>query len=110
MALYGAFLDKQCEPPADGSPRFTDHDAYVTAFVAEVEALVGRCFLLPEDAQRLINQAALSNVGSAAASTGELALLLATGKNVAVVPVVVAFSVLLLWAGVTVRKSGKTTH
>jgi|GEM_PF-1066090 len=67
LALFGAFLDKQCEPLADGSPRFASHAAYVSAFTAQAQSLVDQRFLLAEDAQRLVNQAAASNVGNPAA-------------------------------------------
>jgi len=106
MGLYGAFLDKQCEPLEDGSPRFAGHAAYVEQFTAQTEALVGQGFLLNEDADRLIAQAGASNVGDPSTCTGEPAALLpATG--VAAAGGAIALSCLLaVAAAATSRKRG----
>jgi hypothetical protein len=80
MGLYGAFLDKQCEPLEDGSPRFAGHAAYVEQFSAQAETLVGQGFLLREDADQMVAEAGASNVGDPSACTGgPAALLPATG-------------------------------
>ncbi len=115
MALFGAFLDKQCEPLADGSPRFASHAAYVSAFTAQAQALVDQRFLLPEDAQRLVNQAAASNVGDPVACTAAPVpvLLPATGaedEGAFPVPLLVFMSLILVGVGISLRKLGKASH
>ena len=67
--LFGAFLDKQCEPMADGSPPFASHADYVAKVTAQVQALASQGFLLTEDADRLIAQASASNIGDPAVCT-----------------------------------------
>ena len=69
MGLFGAFLDKQCEPMADGSPPFASHADYVAQLTAQIQALASQGFLLTEDAEHLIAQASASNVGDPAACT-----------------------------------------
>jgi len=69
MGLFGAFLDKQCEPMADGSPPFASHADYVAQVTAQIQALASQGFLLTEDAEHLIAQASASNVGDPAACT-----------------------------------------
>ncbi len=63
MGLFGAFLDKQCTPLADGSPRFASHADYVAQYTAQVQALVSQGFLPSEDANALISQANASSIG-----------------------------------------------
>ena len=61
--LYGAFEDLKCVPLPDGSPRFRNHGAYVSQFTHQVQSLKAEGFLLPEDAERMISEAAKSDVG-----------------------------------------------
>ena len=61
--LYGAFEDLKCEPLPDGSPRFRNHGAYVSQFTHHVESLMTEGVLLAEDAERMISEAAKSDVG-----------------------------------------------
>lgn len=61
--LFGGYLDLACEPLADGSARFSDHETYVAQFTELVEELVAQGFLLSEDAQAMIEAAAASDVG-----------------------------------------------
>lgn len=61
--LFGDFKDLECEPLPDGSPRFRNHGAYVSQFAHQAESLVEAGFLLPEDAERMIAEAASSQVG-----------------------------------------------
>jgi len=63
MGLYGAFEDLKCEPLPDGTPRFRNHGSYVSQFTHQVESLVAEGFLLPEDAERMVSEAAKSDVG-----------------------------------------------
>ena len=67
MMLMGKVVDLQCEPKADGSPRFADHDAYVGAFTEAAEQLVADRFLLAEEAQQMIAEATALTVGDPAA-------------------------------------------
>lgn len=115
MGLFGAFLDKQCEPLADGSPRFADHAAYVSAFTAQAQALVDQRFLLAEDAQRLVDQAAASKVGDPVACTAapSAALLPATGAVDGAafpVPLLALIAFILVGVGIGLRKLGKASH
>jgi len=80
MGLFGAFLDKQCEPLEDGTMRFADHADYLAQFTAQAEALVADRFLLQGDADQMIAGAAASNTGDPSACTdGPVALLPTTG-------------------------------
>ena len=62
--LFGLEEDLSCEPLADGSQRFVNHDVYVAAFVEETARLVAEGFLSPEEAYRAIEAAAASDVGN----------------------------------------------
>jgi hypothetical protein len=61
--LVGAWYDLQCEPLADGSPRFADHGDYVSRVVQQANALRNGGYLLETDAEALKEQAAESEVG-----------------------------------------------
>jgi len=63
LGLFGAWYDLKCEPRQDGSPRFRNHGAYVSQFTHYTQRLVKDRYLLPEDAHRLISEAAKSDVG-----------------------------------------------
>jgi hypothetical protein len=62
MGLYGAFEDLKCEPLPDGSTRFPDHESYVSQFTQQAQRLAAEGFLLSEDAERMIADAAKSDV------------------------------------------------
>ncbi|MBI4470450.1 MAG: hypothetical protein HY650_14125 [Acidobacteria bacterium] len=63
-----AFARTRAERLANGDPRLSleerygTHDGYVAAVRADADKLVMQGFLLPEDAQRLIQEAEASNV------------------------------------------------
>ncbi len=61
--LVGAWVDLQCVPLADGSPRFADHGDYVSRVVHQANALRNGGYLLEADAEALKQQAAESEVG-----------------------------------------------
>ncbi len=61
--LVGAWVDLQCVPLADGSPRFASHGDYVERVVRQANALQRSGFLLEADAEALKQQAAESEVG-----------------------------------------------
>ena len=61
--LFGTWHDLQCEPLADGSIRFRNHGSYVSQFTHHAQRLVKDGYLLPGDADRLISDAARSDVG-----------------------------------------------
>jgi hypothetical protein len=61
--LAGAWVDLQCVPLADGSPRFADHGDYVSRVVQQANALRNGGYLLEADAEALKEQAAESEVG-----------------------------------------------
>ncbi len=63
LFLFGRFVDLQCVPLPDGSPRFATHGDYVSAFTDATNEVVKERFLLQEDAILLITQAAKSEVG-----------------------------------------------
>jgi len=44
---FGVEEDLACEPLADGSPRFVNHEAYVAGYVEETARLVAGGFLSP---------------------------------------------------------------
>jgi hypothetical protein len=62
--LYGDFEDLKCAPLADGSVRFRNHGAYVSAFTQQANSLVAEGFLLQEEAARMVSEAARSDVGN----------------------------------------------
>jgi hypothetical protein len=62
-AMYGEFIDLQCEPLPSGSLRFPNHGTYVSHFTLETIKLVADRFLLPRDALQMIREAAQSDVG-----------------------------------------------
>jgi hypothetical protein len=62
-ALFGNFIDLQCEPLPDGSTRFPSHGAYVRQYIRASLQLVYDRFLLWPDALRMIIEAAQSEVG-----------------------------------------------
>ena len=106
--LMGAYQDLQCTPLEGGGPRFASHANYVSQYTTQANTLVSQRFLLQEDADRLIEQAAGSNVGDPAACTGEPILLPATGQPVdqllSLVKWLVAMSVLTGGIGVCIRE------
>jgi hypothetical protein len=61
--LAGAWVDLQCVPLGDGSPRFADHGDYVSRVVQQANALRNGGYLLEADAEALKEQAAESEVG-----------------------------------------------
>jgi hypothetical protein len=61
--LYGKFIDLQCEPLPDWSPRFPNHGSYVCQYAQETIKLVADRFLLRRDALQMIREAAQSDVG-----------------------------------------------
>jgi hypothetical protein len=63
LGLFGTWHDLQCEPLPDGSARFRNHGRYVSQFTHQARRLVKAGYLLQEDAQRMISQAAKSEVG-----------------------------------------------
>jgi hypothetical protein len=63
MGLFGTWQDLQCEPLADGSIRFPNHGSYVSQFAHQADKLVAQGYLLPVDADRLISDAAKSDIG-----------------------------------------------
>ena len=63
FGLFGTWKDLQCEPLPDGSTRFRNHGSYVSQFTHHARRLVEDGYLLPEDAHRLISEAAKSEVG-----------------------------------------------
>lgn len=64
FVLVGKFIDLNCSPLTDGNVRFSDHETYVMRFTRETQRLVEEGFLLPDDADRLIEAAQASNVGA----------------------------------------------
>ena len=63
LGLFGTWQDLQCEPLPDGSVRFRNHGAYVSQFTHQAEKLVAQGYLLPAEAERLISDAARSDIG-----------------------------------------------
>lgn len=63
LLLFGRFVDLQCVPLADGSPRFATHGEYVSAFADATNNAVRQRFLLWKDAVALLEEAAESEVG-----------------------------------------------
>jgi hypothetical protein len=61
--LLGDWTDLQCEPLAGGGNRFRNHGAYVSEFAHQAQRLVRQGYLLPQEADHLISQAAESEVG-----------------------------------------------
>jgi len=62
FGLFGTWEDLQCES-LDGRDRFRNHGKYVSQFVRQTRELVREGFLLEEDAERMIEGAAESDVG-----------------------------------------------
>jgi hypothetical protein len=61
--LFGKWNDLKCDPLPDGRPRFRSHLSYVRRFTRQTLRLVRQRYLLPQDALRLIWEAAASDVG-----------------------------------------------
>jgi hypothetical protein len=61
--IVGGWVDLQCVPLGDGSPRFADHGDYVSRVVQQANTLQRSGFLLEADAEALKQQAAESEVG-----------------------------------------------
>lgn len=59
--LVGAIIDLQCAPLADGSVRFANHGGYMNRYVDQAQNLRKERFLLPSDADALIERAAGAN-------------------------------------------------
>jgi hypothetical protein len=66
LPLLGLFIDLACEP-APGSdsdkPRFRNHGDYVNVFARQAALLVQQGYLLPEDAERMVEAASESGIG-----------------------------------------------
>lgn len=65
--LVGLWTDLACEPAPGSSesvPRFENHGAYVRRVTDQARALRSAGYLLPEDAELLVDTAAKSEVGS----------------------------------------------
>ena len=66
LPLLGLFQDLACEPAAGSSrdnPRFRNHGSYVSAYAHQANQLVQQGYLLPEDAERMIDAAGDSSIG-----------------------------------------------
>ena len=64
--LLGLFQDLACEPAAgssSGHPRFRNHGSYVSAYARQANQLVRQGYLLPEDAEWMIDAAGESAIG-----------------------------------------------
>jgi hypothetical protein len=61
--LFGDWNDLQCKPLSDGGIRFRNHGAYVSQFAHQAQRLVEGGYLLPDEADRMISEAAQSEVG-----------------------------------------------
>jgi hypothetical protein len=64
--LLGAFVDLACAPPAgsqNSRPRFRNHGSYVSAYAREANRLVRQGYLLPGDAEQMIDAAGESGIG-----------------------------------------------
>jgi hypothetical protein len=64
--LLGLFEDLGCEPAAgsDGDePRFRNHGAYVNAYARQAAELVRQGYLLPDEAERMVDAAGDSDIG-----------------------------------------------
>ena len=66
LPLLGLFDDLACEPASssDGDqPRFRNHGAYIKAIARQASLLVQQRYLLPEDAEIMVENAGQSDVG-----------------------------------------------
>lgn len=66
LPLLGLFVDLTCAPApgSDGDePRFRNHGAYVNVFARQAALLVEQGYLLPEEAQRMVESAGESEIG-----------------------------------------------
>ena len=63
FGLIGEYIDLECEPLQDGSPRFTNHGRYVYQFIDAVDKLIADRFILRSDGLDMINAAVLTDVG-----------------------------------------------
>jgi len=63
LGLFGTWEDLQCKPLPDESIRFRNHGSYVSQFAHHADKLVAQGYLLPVDADRLISDAAKSDIG-----------------------------------------------
>jgi hypothetical protein len=59
----GLIHELQCEPLTDGATRFADHEEYLNRFLQETDRLVAEGFLLPGDAEQLLQAASQSDIG-----------------------------------------------
>jgi hypothetical protein len=65
LPLLGLFQDLACEPAASSSidyPRFRNHGSYVSDYAHQANQLVQQGYLLPEDAERMIDVAGDSSI------------------------------------------------
>jgi hypothetical protein len=62
--MFGDFQDLKCVPRADGGLRFEDHATYVRRFRQVAQERVAEGYLLQEDADRMIAEAQVSDVGT----------------------------------------------
>lgn len=63
FVLFGLSTDLTCEPLANGELRFSSHESYLSDYSTVVEQLLAERFLLPDDAQHMIEAAAASDIG-----------------------------------------------
>jgi hypothetical protein len=59
-------VDLACAPPAgsqNSRPRFRNHGSYVSAYAREANRLVRQGYLLPGDAEQMIDAAGESGIG-----------------------------------------------
>ena len=64
--LLGLYEDLTCEPPAgsgDERPRFRNHGSYVSAYAKQANLLVRQGYLLPDEAESMVDAAAESEIG-----------------------------------------------
>ena len=64
--LLGLFEDLACSPAAGSSrdrPRFRNHGSYVSGYARQANRLVRQGYLLPEDAERMVDAAGESEIG-----------------------------------------------
>ena len=111
LGLFGAFEDLKCEPLADGSARFADHASYVRRYTQQADKLVAEGYLLQEEADRMIAAAAASDVGDPSAcappalpETGG-----AAGSGF-LIPLLALAGLILLGAGLGLRRWGRESH
>lgn len=65
--LVGRSQPLQCQPRANGSVRFADHEAYLKQFRQELDQLIQDRFLLAADGEELFMAASESEIGQATA-------------------------------------------